>query len=109
MGQSTLSLVRVFQYNRVDRCVPNGGIVFICMSINPIRRRESVIAILATIAKQERARLPERVVAGLGRARRIGSEKTLTVHAVGQSVRAIAAGMGISKSLVANILTVQPS
>src|SRR5262245_4665809 len=77
--------------------------------------REAVIAILATIAKQEHARLSERVVAGLRRAKREGKvlgrkriivdrEKIRTMHAEGQSIRAIAAQVGISKSLVANIL-----
>ena len=77
--------------------------------------RDAVIAILATIAKQEHARLSERVVAGLRRARREGKilgrkriildrEKIRTLYAAGQSLRAIAAEVGISKSLVANIL-----
>jgi DNA invertase Pin-like site-specific DNA recombinase len=77
--------------------------------------RDAVIAILATIAKQEHARLSERVVAGLRRAKREGKvlgrkriildrERIRTMHAAGQSVRAIAAEVGISKSLVANIL-----
>src|SRR5438552_456784 len=78
--------------------------------------RDAVIAILATIAKQEHARLSERVVAGLRRAKREGKvlgrkriildrEKIRTMHAAGQSLRTIAAEVGISKSLVANILT----
>src|SRR5215510_11899881 len=59
---------------------------------------EAVIAILSTIAKQEHARLSERVVAGLRRARRDGKvlgrkriivdrEKICTMHASGQSIR----------------------
>jgi len=78
--------------------------------------RDTVIAILATIAKQEHARLSERVVAGLRRAKREGKvlgrkriivdrEKIRTMHATGQSVRAIAAEVGVSKSLVANIVS----
>jgi DNA invertase Pin-like site-specific DNA recombinase len=77
--------------------------------------RDAVIAILATIAKQEHARLSERVVAGLRRAMREGKilgrkriildrEKIRTMHAIGDSVRVIASKMGVSKSLVANIL-----
>src|SRR5947209_11836044 len=77
--------------------------------------RDAVIAILAQIAKQEHARLSERVVAGLRRAKREGKilgrkriildrEKIRTMHAAGQSVRAIAAKLNVSKSLVANIL-----
>ena len=77
--------------------------------------RDAVIAILATIAKQEHARLSERVVAGLRRAQREGKvlgrkriiidrEKIRTMHAAGQSVRTIAAEVGVSKSLVANIV-----
>jgi DNA invertase Pin-like site-specific DNA recombinase len=77
--------------------------------------KEAVIAILAAVAKQEHARLSERVVAGLRRAKREGKvlgrkriivdrDKIRTMHASGQSVRAIATEVGISKSLVANIL-----
>src|SRR5215470_17240805 len=77
--------------------------------------RDAVIAILATIAKQEHARLSERVVAGLRRAKREGKvlgrkriildrERIRAMHAAGQSVRAIAAKVGVSKSLVSNIL-----
>src|SRR5437016_1691915 len=80
--------------------------------------RDAVIAILATVAKQEHARLSERVVAGLRRAKREGKvlgrkrlildrEKIRTMHAAGESVRAIAAKIGVSKSLVANILASQ--
>jgi DNA invertase Pin-like site-specific DNA recombinase len=81
--------------------------------------RDAVIAILATIAKQEHARLSERVVAGLRRAKREGKllgrkriildrERVRSMHIAGQSIRAIAAQIGVSKSLVANILT-EPS
>jgi DNA invertase Pin-like site-specific DNA recombinase len=78
--------------------------------------KEAVIAILAVIAKQEHARLSERVVAGLRRAQKEGKtlgrprailnrEKVRTMHAQGHTVRAIAAKVGVSKSLVSNILT----
>ena len=77
--------------------------------------RDAVIAILATIAKQEHARLSERVVAGLRRAKREGKvlgrkriivdrERIRTMHAAGDSVRKIAGKVGVSKSLVANIV-----
>jgi len=77
--------------------------------------RDAVIAILATIAKQERVRLSERIVADLRRAKRQGKvlgrkrlildrEKIRAMHASGQSVRAIGAEVGVSKSLVANIV-----
>jgi DNA invertase Pin-like site-specific DNA recombinase len=77
--------------------------------------REAVIAILAAVAKQEHARLSERVVAGLRRAKREGKvlgrkriivdrDKIRAMHGTGQSVRAIATEVDISKSLVANIL-----
>jgi DNA invertase Pin-like site-specific DNA recombinase len=77
--------------------------------------REAVIAILAAVAKQEHVRLSERVVAGLRRAKREGKvlgrkriivdrDKIRAMHAKGQSLRAIASEVGISKSLVANIL-----
>jgi DNA invertase Pin-like site-specific DNA recombinase len=77
--------------------------------------RDAVIAILATIAKQEHTRLSERVVAGLRRAKREGKtlgrkriildrERIRTMHANGHTVRAIAAKVGVSKSLVSNII-----
>jgi DNA invertase Pin-like site-specific DNA recombinase len=80
--------------------------------------RDAVISILATIAKQEHARLSERVVAGLRRAKREGKvlgrkriildrDKVRAMHGAGHSVRAIAASVGVSKSLVANILAAQ--
>jgi DNA invertase Pin-like site-specific DNA recombinase len=66
--------------------------------------RDAVIAILATIAKQEHARLSERVVAGLRRAKREGKtlgrkriildrERIKAMRADGHSVRAIAAAL----------------
>jgi len=59
------------------------------------------------------------VVAGLRRAKREGKvlgrkriildrEKIRTMHAAGHSVRMIAAELGVSKSLVANILNIHP-
>jgi DNA invertase Pin-like site-specific DNA recombinase len=73
------------------------------------------LQILATIAKQEHARLSGRVVAGLRRAKREGKvlgrkriildrEKIRAMSVQGNSVRVIAAEIGVSKSLVANIL-----
>jgi DNA invertase Pin-like site-specific DNA recombinase len=80
--------------------------------------RDAVIAILATIAKQEHARLSERVVAGLRRAKREGKVlgrkrivldrlKIRSMHESGEFLRQIASKTGVSKSLVANILTEQ--
>jgi DNA invertase Pin-like site-specific DNA recombinase len=77
--------------------------------------RDAVIAILATIAKQEHARLSERVVAGLRRAKREGKElgrpkvivdreKIRAARAAGKSLRAIGAEFGISRTLVMNLL-----
>src|SRR5207253_294260 len=74
--------------------------------------RDAVIAILATVAKQEHARLSERVVAGLRRAKREGKvlgrkrvivdrEKVRAMHDSGESLRQIASKTGVSKSLVA--------
>jgi DNA invertase Pin-like site-specific DNA recombinase len=82
--------------------------------------RDAVIAILATIAKQEHARLSERVVAGVRPAKREGKilgrkriilnrEKVRAMHAAGQSVRTIAVTMGVSKSLIGNILAERES
>jgi DNA invertase Pin-like site-specific DNA recombinase len=80
--------------------------------------KEAVIAILAAVARQEHARLSERVVAGLRRAKREGKvlgrkriildrERIRTMHANGESIRVIASKTGVSKSLVANILKEQ--
>lgn len=67
--------------------------------------KEAVIGILAAVAKQERVRLSERVVAGLQRARKAGRiggrpvatfdrKKALALHAKGESLRTIAAKVG---------------
>src|SRR5437773_8288412 len=87
--------------------------------------RDAVIAILATVAKQEHARLSERVVAGLRRAKRAGKllgrkrvivdrEKVRTMRIAGLTIREIAAKLtyqdaegkrrNVSKSLVSKIL-----
>jgi DNA invertase Pin-like site-specific DNA recombinase len=82
--------------------------------------RDAVIGILATIAKQERIRLSERVIAGLQRARtqgRVGGrpslpEKTckrvLKLRATGASFGRIAAHVGISKMSVCRIVGRKP-
>jgi DNA invertase Pin-like site-specific DNA recombinase len=72
--------------------------------------RDAVIAIFATIAKQEHARLSGRVVAGLRRAKREGKalgrpkvivdrEKIRSARAAGRSLRQIGAEFGISRTL----------
>ena len=77
--------------------------------------KEAVIAILAAVAKQEHARLSERVVAGLRRAKREGRqlgrpkvlvdrEKLKAARSEGLSLRAIGSRFGISHQLVANLL-----
>jgi DNA invertase Pin-like site-specific DNA recombinase len=77
--------------------------------------REAVLAILATIAKQERIRLSERVHAGLSRARAQGrvlgrpraavrAERVLKLRERGLSMRAIAAETGVSAMTVQRIL-----
>jgi DNA invertase Pin-like site-specific DNA recombinase len=82
--------------------------------------RDAVIAILATIAKQEHARLSERVVAGLRRAKREGKmlgrrplcldrARIWTMHDKGMTVRAIAAELAVSKSWVGNVINAKPS
>jgi DNA invertase Pin-like site-specific DNA recombinase len=69
--------------------------------------KEAVIGILAAVAKQERVRLSERVIAGLQRARkedRIGGRptakfdhrKALALRTKGESLRAIAQKVGTS-------------
>jgi DNA invertase Pin-like site-specific DNA recombinase len=73
--------------------------------------KDAVLSILATIAKQERVRLSERVHAGLAKARkqgRIGGRprlvvnhgKILILHQEGATVREIAEEMGVSPASV---------
>ena len=82
-------------------------------SIGPFR--DAVLAILAAIAKQERVRLSERVLAGLGRAKAQGKvlgrpkaavrpERVLALRARGLSLRAIAAETGVSVMTVQRIV-----
>jgi DNA invertase Pin-like site-specific DNA recombinase len=82
-------------------------------SVGPFR--DAVLSILACIAKQERVRLSERVVAGLARARAAGrvggrpkaavrSERVLALHGRGMSLRAIAVETGVSTMTVQRIL-----
>ena len=78
--------------------------------------RDAVIGILAAVAKQERTRLSERVLAGLQRARkqgRIGGRpkaivshnKVRQLHDKGMSAVAIGAALGVSRMTVARILS----
>jgi DNA invertase Pin-like site-specific DNA recombinase len=73
--------------------------------------KDAVISILATIAKQERIRISERVKAGLDRARRQGKRlgrprvvvdgaRMACLRAQGRTVREIANELGYSRSLV---------
>jgi len=77
--------------------------------------KEAVIAILAAVAKQEHARLSERVVAGLKRAKREGKTlgrpkviidklKIREAHSRGLSLRRIGEEFGISRTLAMNLL-----
>ena len=77
--------------------------------------KEAVIAIVAAVAKQEHARLSERVVAGLRRAKREGKqlgrpkviidrEKIRAAQARGLSLRQIGEEFGISRTLAMNLL-----
>src|SRR5262245_19182401 len=77
--------------------------------------KEAVIAILAAVAKQEHARLSERVVAGLRRAKREGKqlgrpkviidrEKIKAAYGRGLSLRQIGEEFGISRTLAMNLL-----
>jgi DNA invertase Pin-like site-specific DNA recombinase len=81
--------------------------------------RDAVLAILAAIAKQERVRLSERVVAGLARARHKGTRsgkdigrprvvtdraKVWTMQAAGNSIRDIASALGLSAMTTQRIL-----
>jgi DNA invertase Pin-like site-specific DNA recombinase len=77
--------------------------------------RDAVLAILAAIAKQERVRLSERVMAGLGRAKAQGktlgrpraavrAERILSLRDKGRSLREIADETGVSAMTVQRIL-----
>ena len=77
--------------------------------------RDAVLSILATIAKQERVRMSERVVAGLDRARAQGKrlgrpplvvdrQKIFELRGQGQPQWSIARQLGVSKSSVGRIL-----
>jgi DNA invertase Pin-like site-specific DNA recombinase len=77
--------------------------------------RDAVLAILATIAKQERVRLSERTLAGLARAKRQGKslgrprvvcdrDKVQQMRDAGLSLSAIAGKVGASKTTVARIV-----
>jgi DNA invertase Pin-like site-specific DNA recombinase len=84
-------------------------------SIGPFR--DAVLSILATIAKQERIRLSERVKAGLDRARaqgkQLGRPKALRAHTArvlalskrGMSMRAIAKETGVSAMTVQRVVS----
>ncbi len=78
--------------------------------------KDAVLSILATIAKQERVRLSERVTAGLarakakgrigGRPRRIIDRRKLNELVIaGKSTRQIAAEMKLSKTSIARLLS----
>lgn len=77
--------------------------------------KDAVLAILATIARQERIRLSERTVAGLQRARRAGRiggrrklvvnrDKVIEMNAAGKTTRAIGDELGISAASVCRLL-----
>jgi DNA invertase Pin-like site-specific DNA recombinase len=79
--------------------------------------KDAVISILATIAKQERVRLSERVIAGLERAKAKGrkggrptvvrgdvEKQILKMRADGDSLQEIADDLGISKPTVYRVL-----
>lgn len=80
--------------------------------------KEAVISILATIAKQERIRLSERVHAGLERARREGRiggrpkaefnrQKAIKLRVAGHSYREIATKLGASLGSVQRAIAAQ--
>ena len=79
--------------------------------------KDAVISILATIAKQERVRLSERVLAGLARARSKGrtggrptvvrgdiEAKIVAMRAEGDSLQEIADKLGVSKPTVYRVV-----
>lgn len=77
--------------------------------------KEAVLAILAAIATQERIRLSERVLAGLGRAKAQGKvmgrpmaavrlERVVRLKERGLSIRGIAAETGVSAMTIQRLL-----
>jgi DNA invertase Pin-like site-specific DNA recombinase len=77
--------------------------------------KDAVLSILATIARQERVRISERVHAGLAKARKQGRVlgrprlvvnhgRILTLHQEGSTVREIAEEMGVSPASVHRIV-----
>lgn len=79
--------------------------------------KDMIIAMLATLAKQERLRLSERVKAGIANAkakgRRVGRKpvtldraRLIALHREGRTIREIAATLGCSRSLVHKTLRV---
>lgn len=81
--------------------------------------RDAVLAILAAIAKQERVRIQERVMAGLARARRTGTKsgnpigrprvahdrpEVWALKDAGKSIREIAAALDLSHGTVQRIV-----
>jgi len=81
--------------------------------------RDAVLAILAAIAKQERVRIQERVIAGLAKARKVGTKsgrpfgrpqvivnrpKVWALRDAGKSIRDIPAALGLSHSTVQRTL-----
>jgi len=78
--------------------------------------KDAIISVLATLAKQERVRLSERVVAGLQRAKsqgRVGGrpkavfdrERVTALRDAGHSLGQIAEQIGVSKMTVSRILS----
>lgn len=81
--------------------------------------RDAIVSIIATLAKQERLRIQERVRAGLDRARREGKqlgrqpkivdrEKVRAVYQETRSLRKTAEACGIGKDLVQKIVNPDP-
>lgn len=77
--------------------------------------REAIVSILATLAKQERVRIQERVMAGLDRAKRAGKilggkrkifdrEAVREYHRAGHSLRQTAEHFGLKKDTVSRAI-----
>lgn len=80
--------------------------------------KDAVLSILATIAKQERIRMSERVVAGLDKARKAGRvggrprkivdrDRIARLDAEGMTMRDIAEEIGVSAAFVCRVLNGQ--
>ena len=111
-------VAKTFDYiNRLD----SYGVKFVSLKEEYLSTmgiwREALIAIMSTLAKQERQRISERVIAGLERTKKAGTKlgrpivlerkketQIMKLRAEGLSITKISALLGIGKSTVERVL-----